>query len=106
MGTFTTSASRDEAKFLTKALEEYRAQVKSEEEARRYTTVYEATYNSDTIEGRGYTVRAGYFTTEAEALKARDYLPGVFGSPNTDRVEVRKVYETFEGWRHDWEKRK
>lgn len=54
------------------------------------TDVYEASYNSDSTEGRGYGVHLGYFTHEKDAKKAVIGM-GVMGTPG----DVRKITTSF-----------
>lgn len=59
--------------------------------------VYEATYNSDSMEGRGRQIRTGLFKREQDAQRSVAHKTDMGGGPLGNVQEV-KVYESFEDY--------
>lgn len=59
-------------------------------------TVFEASHNSDSMEGRGHKIIDGYFTTREEALKAVKGTGGWGQDGDITKVTPMVVFETFE----------
>lgn len=69
--------------------------------------IYEASCNSDSIEGRGYKVTIGYFEDEADAKHAVEGL-GPMGMSDGDVYEcvLFKSFKEFEEWKNGETRRK
>lgn len=64
--------------------------------------VYAARQNSNLDDGRGPIITKALFVLAEDAEKARDFLPGVFGSRNTCEVETLPLWLSFEDWHHHY----